>query len=316
MDALDLAVAAGIQPVAAAPDELWIDIVVTELEGLPDVVCLDEVSGTAGKLAAADPVPKGEGSVVHDGDDRSKAAVTRTVSFAVRLFLRSRIGVGQVVAVAGLPGVVVVGIIAVAVRVIKEDGVAVKINGDIAAALDSQHSAVIGVVFFYIFITFERVPLGRPQSVIGSAFIEDICREIAVLSAVSIGLHILLHKSLSLGVGQRRALAAVFKCAVEVSQIAVILFVKGRFLIDPLGDGNAYGRLKSYFDSRAVGRCGFKHLLKLPQGRYLGITGILREHLGGRNHDGCDEHYSQKQRHYLADFSCLHKYHLLKYVSS
>ena len=40
---------------------------------------------------------------------------------------------------------------------------------------------------------------------------------------------------------------------------------------------------------------------------------ILRricEDTGGRNHDRCNEHYGDEQRHYLADFSCLHNYHL------
>ena len=41
-----------------------------------------------------------------------------------------------------------------------------------------------------------------------------------------------------------------------------------------------------------------------------GIAAVICEDTGGRNHDRCNEHYGDEQRHYLADFSCLHNYHL------
>ena len=45
-------------------------------------------------------------------------------------------------------------------------------------------------------------------------------------------------------------------------------------------------------------------------GRDSSIRSLCCKHTGGRNHNRCNEHYGDEQRHYLADFSCLHNYHL------
>ena len=44
--------------------------------------------------------------------------------------------------------------------------------------------------------------------------------------------------------------------------------------------------------------------------RNSSVGSLCCKHTGGRNHDRCNEHYGDEQRHYLADFSCLHNYHL------
>ena len=55
-----------------------------------------------------------------------------------------------------------------------------------------------------------------------------------------------------------------------------------------------------------------KNILAVPvnSGGHSIAAAVIGEDTGGRNHDRCNEHYGDEQRHYLADFSCLHNYHL------